>query len=95
MGSVEELIARVRSELGGRFDAVFTDEDGSARRAADATKIAAAFECEKVAVAAKTGHIASGGALVAVEAVRAGRERVLVFAREADGAFAAFAVERP
>jgi hypothetical protein len=98
-GSADDLVAAIRRALGGRFDAVYTDEDGSARRRACAERVASGLACEKIAVAARTGHVAAGGALVAVEAVRAvaagSRERVLVYAREVDGAYFAYALERP
>ncbi len=98
VGSADDLVAAVKRDLGDGFDAVFTDEDGSARRAAIASAVASAFVCDRFAVAESAGHIASGGALVAVravEAMKAARKRVLCYAREADGTFAAYSVTRP
>ncbi len=94
-GTVSDLIAAVRRAFGSSFDAVFTDEDGGARRAKDARLVAEAFGCEKVATAETTGHLAAGGALAAALAVRSGLGRVLAYARETDGPFAAYVLERP
>ncbi len=92
-GTVDELVEAIRRSCGAAFDLVLTDEDGSARRARAAERVAAAFSCEKRAP--RCGHLSSGGALVAVEAVREGKGRVLCYAREADGPFCAYVVERP
>ncbi len=92
-GTIDDMLQAVRRRFGGRFDLILTDEEGSDRRRADALRVGEELACPTRAT--DSGYVASGGSLVAVAAVRAPEKRVLCYAREVDGTFAAYSVTKP